>query len=67
MTLYKRNSTADTFLGIYIYFFEQAISQNSFKPLAVKGFYFLRMSIDYCFGKAAQRQLSQCNRINSKW
>ena len=44
------------------FFFGQAISQNSSKPLIVKSFYLLRMSNDYCFRRAAQKQLSQCNR-----
>ena len=47
------------------FFFGQAISQNSSKPLIVKGFYLLRMSDDYCFRRAAQGQLSQCNRGNT--
>ena len=46
-------------------FLAQAISQNSSKPLIAKGFYLLRMSDDYCFRKAAQGQLSQCNRRNT--
>ena len=46
-------------------FFGRAISQNSSKPLIVKGFYLLRMSDDYCFRRAAQGQLSQCNRGNT--
>ena len=45
--------------------FGRAISQNSSKPLIVKGFYLLRMSDDYCFRRAAQGQLSQCNRGNT--
>ena len=47
------------------FFFGQAISQNSSKPLIVKGFYLLRMSDDYCFRRAAQGQLSQRNRRNT--
>ena len=38
--------------------FGQAISQNSSKPLIVKGFYLLRMSNDYCLRMAAQGKLS---------
>ena len=45
-------------------FFGQAVSQNSSKPLIVKGFYFVGMSNDCCFRRAAQGQLSQCNRRN---
>ena len=41
MTLYKRDSTADVFLGIFN-FFGQSISENSSKPLIVKGFYLLK-------------------------
>ena len=44
--------------------FGQAISQSSSKPLIVKGFYLLRMSNDCCLRMAAQRQLSQYNRVN---
>ena len=40
----------------------ELISQNSSKPPIVKNFYLLRMSNDYCFRRAAQKQLSQCNR-----
>ena len=45
-------------------FFGQAVSQNNSKPLIVKGFYLLRMSGDCCFRRAAQWQLSLCNRRN---
>ena len=45
-------------------FFRQAISQNSSKPLIVKGFCLLRMSNDCCFRRAVQGQLPQCNRRN---
>ena len=47
------------------FFFEQAISQNSSKPLTVKGFYLLRMSNDCCFCRVGHGQLSQCNRRNT--
>ena len=63
MILYKQDSTADIFLRIN--FFGQTISQNSSKPLIVKGFYFLGMSDDYCFRRATQGQLSQLNRRNT--
>ena len=46
-------------------FFGQAVSQDSSKPLIVKGFYLLRMSNDYCFRWAAQRKLSERNKRNS--
>ena len=46
-------------------FFGQAVSQNSSKPLIVKGFYLLRMSNDYCFRRVAQGKLSQRNRRNT--
>ena len=65
MTLYKRESTADIFLWIFHSFFGQAISLNRSKPLIVKGFYLVRMSNDYCFRRAAQGQLSHCNRRNT--
>ena len=64
-TLYKRNSTTDIFLRNNQLSFGQAISQNSSKPLIVKGFYLLRMSNDCCFYRAEQGQLSQCNRRNT--
>ena len=47
------------------FFFGQVISQNSSKPLIVKGFYLLRMSNDYCFRRAAQGKLSQRNWRNT--
>ena len=47
-----------------IIFFRQAISQNNFKPLIVKGFCLFRMPNDCCFRRAAQGQLPQCNRRN---
>ena len=47
------------------FFFGQAVSQNSSKPLIVKGFYLLRMSSDFCFRRAAQGKLSQRNRRNT--
>ena len=47
------------------FFFRQCISQNSSKPLIIKGFYLRRMSDYYCFRRAAQGQLSQCNRRNT--
>ena len=59
-----QSSTADIFLGIFK-FFGQTISENSFKPLIVKGFYLLRMSDDYCFRRAVQGQQSQFNRRNT--
>ena len=63
MILY--DSTADIFLWIFKFFSDKLISQNSSKPLIVRSFYLLRMSDDYCFRRAAQRQLSQCNRRNT--
>ena len=47
------------------FFFGQVISQNSSKPLIVKGFYLLRMSNDYCFRRAAQGKLPQRNKRNT--
>ena len=47
------------------FFFGQAISQNSSKPLILKSFYWFRMSDYYCFRRAAQGRLSQCNRRNT--
>ena len=47
------------------FFFGQTVSQNSSKPLIVKGFYLLRMSNDYCFRRAVQGKLSQRNRRNT--
>ena len=64
MILCKRYSTGDILLGIFN-FFGQAISQNSSKPLIVKGFYMFKMSKCYCFCRAAQGLLSQCNRRNN--
>ena len=64
MILYKWYSTADIFLSIFNFFWDKLISQNSSKPLIVRSFYFLRISDDYCFRKAAQRQLSRCNKRN---
>ena len=49
----------------YSSFFGQAVSQNSSKPLIVKGFYLLRMSVEYCFRRAVQGKLSQWNRRNT--
>ena len=60
----KQESIADIFLRVQV-FFGQPISQNSSKPLIEKGFYLLRMSDDYCFRRAAHRQLSQRNRRNT--
>ena len=48
-----------------IFFSGKLISQNRSKPLIVRSFYLLRMSDDYFFRRAAQRQLSQCNRRNT--
>ena len=62
MSLYKRDSTLTFSLEYSIIFFGQTISQNSSKPLIVKGFYLLRLSNDYYFRRAEQGQLSQCNR-----
>ena len=47
------------------FFFGQALSQNSSKPLIVKDFYLLNMPHDYCFRRAAQGQLSQRSRKNT--
>ena len=47
------------------FFFGQAVSQSSSKPLIVKGFYLLRTSSDYCFRRAAPAKLSQQNRTNT--
>ena len=68
MILYKWDSTADIFLcqfDIFKFFSDKLISQNSSKPLIERSFYLLRMSDDYCFRRAAQRQLSQRNRRNT--
>ena len=64
MILYKRYSTTDIFLGIFK-FFLKAISQNSSKPVIVKGFYLLRMSNYCCFRRGAQGQLFQCNVLRA--
>ena len=48
------------------FFFGQAVSQNSFKPLIIKGFYLLRMTNDYSFRRAAPGKLSQRNRRNTR-
>ena len=45
MILYKRDSTADIFLLMFSFFFGQAISQNSSKPLIIKACYLFIMSI----------------------
>ena len=65
MTFYINGTPPLTFFHEYSIFFKQAISQNSAKPLIVKGFYLLRMSDGYCFRRAAQGQLSQRNRRNT--
>ena len=52
----ERFGHSDIFLEIFK-LFGKAISQSSFKPLIVKGFYLLRISGDYCFRRAVQRQL----------
>ena len=65
MTLFKRESTANIFLGIFRFFFGQAISQNSSKPVIVKGFYLFIEPNNYCFCRAAHRYLSQCNLRNT--
>ena len=62
---YINGTPPQIFFQKYSIFFEQAISQNKSKPLIVKGSYLLRMSNDYCFRRAAQGQLSQCNRGNT--
>ena len=63
--LYKWDSKADIFLWIFNFFSDKLISQNSSKTLIAKSFYLLRMSDDYCFRRAAQRQLSECIRRNT--
>ena len=63
--LSKFSRSVPVFLRIFNFFFRQAISKNSSKPLIVKGFYLLRMSNDYCFRRAAQGKLSQRNRRNT--
>ena len=65
MILCKWDSNAAIFLWTFKFFSDKLISQNSSKPLIVRSFYLLRMSDDYCFHRAAQRQLSQCNRRNT--
>ena len=45
-------------------FFRQAISQNSSRPLIVKGFGLFRMSNNCCFRRVVQGQLPQCNGRN---
>ena len=62
---FKLDSTADIFQWKIQFFFGKAISQNISKPLIVKSFYLLRISNDCCFRRAAQGQLSQCNRGNA--
>ena len=44
MIFYKWDSTADILLWIFNFFSDKLISQNSSKPLIVKGFYLLSMS-----------------------
>ena len=46
-------------------FFRETISQNSSKPLIVKGFCLFRIPNNCCFRWAAQGQLPQCNRRNT--
>ena len=65
LRLYINETPPLTFSFECSFFFGQAISQNSSKPLIVKGFYLVRMSFDYCFRKTVQGQLSQCNRRNT--
>ena len=60
--LSKFSRSAPVFLWIFIFFFIQAISQNSSKPVIVKGFFLFRMPNSCCFLWAAQGQLTQCNR-----
>ena len=64
MTLYKRDFTADIFLGIFNFFWTSCFTKQLLTT-DFKGFYLLRMSNDYCFRRAAERQLSQCNRRNA--
>ena len=67
-TLYKRNFTADIFLGIFSFFFSDKLLHKAAPNqtlLIAKCFYFLRMWNDSCFLRSAQRQLSQCNRRNT--
>ena len=65
MILDEWDSNAAIFLWIFNFFSEQAIAQNSSKPLITKDFYLLRISGYYYFFRVAQGQLSQCNRRNT--
>ena len=62
MSLYKRDSTVDIFLGIFNYFFRANNFTKQLQTTDCKGFYLLRLSHDYYFRRAEQGQLSQCNR-----
>ena len=62
--LSKFSRSVPVFLRIFNFFFRQAISKNSSKPLIVKGFYLLRMPNDCRFRWHAQGQLPQCNSRN---
>ena len=64
MNLYKQDSIADISCNMQ-FFFGQAISQNNSKTMIVKDFSSLKISNNYCFRKAAQGQLSQCNKRNT--
>ena len=65
MALFKQESTANIFLGIFNFFFGESISQNSSKPKIVKGFYLFIEPNNYLFCRAAQGHLSQCNLRNT--
>ena len=63
--IYINGTSPLTFCLEYSIFFGQAISQNSSKPLIVKGFYLLKMSNYYFFRRAVQGQLYQFNKENN--
>ena len=54
MIFYKWDSTAAIFQRIFKFFSDKLISRNSSKLLIVRSFYFLRISGDYCFRRAAK-------------
>ena len=65
MVLYKRCSTADIFLGIFFFFFDKLFRKTDHSKSRIVDIYLRRMSNYYCFRRAAQVELSQCNRRNN--
>ena len=65
MVLYKRCSTADIFLGIFFFFFDKLFRKTDHSKPRIVDIYLRRMSNYYCFRRAAQVELSQCNRRNN--